>query len=363
MNDITTSSIVQTIEQVINLLYNEPVPAVRVALAQALGHGFAAIVNAAKPGSNENGGYETLLTKQPQSTATLAEHASAFSELNQALEHQPVSTNRNAPLPHNKGKCANDTTPFQTIPYRQRCRGKREHERRSVEPHRKPQHSPKIRQQQSKKRQITQQALDKLNWAELGILEEHRTCNDGTVVSKSLLCDQHGVCSEQQNSHTTLSTTFSDTASETTVVHQQPLDSEQQSETGTIQPEDSASNVGGHCETKTPTSNTPQQSALGSLVSSVLTGWNKNKGSTSDVCLEGYRNVYQELRKSNFARTLKPTTFRVDTETFESHMEPELGRILNLPQDQIPSKYMKYVMEQWAVERNTWATLNDPDNV
>jgi len=316
----------RSIEQIINLLYNEPFERVRAELATALGHGFAALsvsenprryLNKAETRDTQEGGhqYDTLQILQ-------GSYCAPVQNRNSELGQRDLQSHANLRLANIEHAVAH--TKHATM----RHQGKKRVAR--SEPPRTKQYSPDFRKAQARRRQLTHQALDKLNWSELGILEERRTCSDGSVVCKSM-CDQEGVLCLNENSNTILSTTFPDSTSEATVIHQtqssEHCDSVSNSDTATtIKPEDSASNVGEqqiHCQP------TAQQSTLGSLVNSVLTGWS-TKHNMKELCLQGYRNVYHELRESTMARTMKPKSFRVDTETFCAHMDSELARLLGI---------------------------------
>jgi len=368
MDQIITE-ILTSINQTINLVYNEPAPAVRVALAEALGHGFAAIANVAKPGRSEHSGSAVYHPpNQVGSAATCYENYSACANTNMWTEEPAMSANRNAHPTRQMPVCENYKHNNLTMPYHRKRHRESALSNNSASRTKKQHHSPKFRQHQSRKRQITKQALDQLNWTELGILEEHRLHNDGTIVSKSALCDQQNTNTERISTQQ-LEVCETDSTSHETVLHMDlnselstndltnGVDNETSSctsELTTILPHDSASNV---CNGGSP----PKSSALGSLVSTVMTAWNKPKNSKPETCLEAYRNVYTEMRASNAAKTIKTNSFRIETDTFSDIMTAELVKVMNIPQKDVPCKYISYITEKWVVERNTWSTLQDPD--
>jgi len=363
-------SIVESANQIINLLYNEPVPAVRATLAVALQHAFAAISNAANPRISEHGSGAPAPQINAPATGNDNEHERTWDEHQFNVRQSSVTENGNASYPRQQRGHYHQRNTFQTIPYQYKSEISRS-QRKRAEWDRKRLKSPKIRQETAHKKHLSSANQDVVTWAHLGILEERLTIRktNGTVVSetstsaenlykgKAMELEPPEVCETSSVEGTVLH--FDTTPEKSKIsaemsvlgsLHQHTPNIENSSDCSesTILPEDSASNVQG-------------TSTLGSLMSTVTTLWNKPKATKEEVCLEAYQKVYNLMRNSEQAKGIKDNCFRTDTKAFEAALVPALKTILNT-MNEPSSKYLDYIRDNWVVERNAFATLYDPDD-
>jgi len=375
MNEQTATSIVHSIDQVINLIYNEPIPAVRAALAQALTHAFAAMCIAEKPRIGADG-----------SGAPVQQHSNAPAEHNNELanswdvgtgsvQHTPVTENRSAPTTQYPRVRHRKYNGFHTAP-NPASFDKSQTNSKRANVHRKRLKSSKFRQDTAHKQQLHNAQHDIITWAQLGILEEKLTNKNatGTVVSQTTMCAEHLDNTTALQLHEVCST--------------HPTMGNSPTVSDSIGPEDSASNcvrrdpeMFTHLSFEAPNSEgdttslgetgqdsdcetvVHNDSASTSLFSSI-TGLFKNKHAThfDKATSEAiYRGTYLCLYHGTAVIQQSEHTCVVSQDVFERELTHRLCSSLHVKKHDIPTRYVQEVFDQYTTEVQEGLEIHHPD--
>jgi len=365
MDQHTTSSIVASINQLINLIYNEPVPAVRAALAQALTHAFAAISHAEKPRISDDGSGAPVQQHNAPTAARYHEAANSWSGDIESVQTSPVTENSSAPhTQYPRGRHYKHSA-FHNRPYPQNI-GRHPTNTKRADLHRKQLHSAKFRQQTSHKRQLHNAQHDIITWAQLGILQETLTTKNttGKVVSQTSMCAEsldtttdlqlHEVCrpADMGNSPTLSDTIEPEDSASNCVIRDPEIATHLSFEESPFSEGDS------DCETVVH-----NDSASTSIFSSI-TGLFKNKHATEfdkTTSEAVYRGTYLCLYHGTEAHQHLEHTCVVSQDVFERELTQKLCSCLRVKKQDIPPKYFEEVFDQYTNEVQGGLQIHHPD--